>query len=159
MGWIGETAAHWRWETDVEAYLPYLRRSVRPLDGDLWVTDVYTHPSYRRRGLYTTATAMAMHRARARGHTRLIGLIARWNRPALRVAETGSSARLSAPWATGRSPLAAPDHDRGRPARRPGSRVRAAARRRSPRRSGPCRSLIDAQGPVAGTRAGDLSTA
>ena len=60
---------------------------MRPLDGDLWVADVYTHPSYRRRGLYTTATAMAMHRARAAGHRRLIGLIAGWNRPALRVAE------------------------------------------------------------------------
>jgi GNAT superfamily N-acetyltransferase len=88
VGWIGDTAAHWRWETDGEAYLPYLRRFVRPLDGDLWVADVYTHPSYRRRGFYTTATVMAMHRARARGHTRLIGLIAGWNRPALRVAET-----------------------------------------------------------------------
>ncbi len=88
VGWIGETAAHWRWETAGETYLPYLRRIVRPLDGDLWVADVYTHPSHRRRGLYTTATAMAMHRARARGQTRLIGLIAGWNRPALRVAET-----------------------------------------------------------------------
>ena len=88
VGWIGDTAAHWRWETQREAYLPYLRRSVRPLDGDLWVVDVYTHPRYRRRGLYTAATVMAMHRARARGHTRLIGLIAGWNRPALRVAET-----------------------------------------------------------------------
>jgi hypothetical protein len=88
VGWIGETAAHSRWETENETYLPYLRRFVRPLDGDLWVADVYTHPSYRRRGLYTTATVMAMHRARALGHTRLIGLIAGWNRPALHVAKT-----------------------------------------------------------------------
>jgi hypothetical protein len=88
VGWMGETAAHWRWETDGEAYLPYLRRSVRPLDGDLWVADVYTHPAHRRRGLYTAATVMAMHRARAQGRTRLIGLIASWNRPARRVAET-----------------------------------------------------------------------
>jgi GNAT superfamily N-acetyltransferase len=87
VGWVGETAAHWRWETDGEAYLPYLRRFVRPLKGDLWVADVYTHPSHRRRGLYTAATVMAMHRARAQGRTRLIGLIAGWNRPALRVAE------------------------------------------------------------------------
>lgn len=88
VGWRGETAAHWRWETDGRAYLPYLHRSVRPLDGDLWVADVYTHPSHRRRGLYTTATVMAMHRARTRGHRRLIGLIAGWNWLALRVAET-----------------------------------------------------------------------
>jgi GNAT superfamily N-acetyltransferase len=87
VGWAGETVAHWRWETHGEAYLPYLRRFVRPLDGDLWVADVYTHPSQRRRGLYTTATVMAMHRARERGHRRLVGLIAAWNSPARHVAE------------------------------------------------------------------------
>jgi GNAT superfamily N-acetyltransferase len=87
VGWMGEAAAHWRWETREEAYLPYLHRVIRPLEGDLWVADVYTHPPRRRRGLYTTATVMAMHRAREQGHRRLIGLIAAWNRPALRVAE------------------------------------------------------------------------
>ena len=87
VGWMGETAAHWRWETHREAHLPYLRRSVLPLAGDLWVVEVYTHPSHRRRGLYTAATVMAMHRARERGHIRLIGLIASWNEPARRVAE------------------------------------------------------------------------
>jgi hypothetical protein len=39
------------------------------------------------RTFYSMATVIAMHRARARGHRRLIGLIACWNRPALRVAE------------------------------------------------------------------------
>ena len=49
VGWMGEAAAHWRWETRGEAYLPYLHRFVRPLDGDLWVADVYTHPSQDRK--------------------------------------------------------------------------------------------------------------
>jgi hypothetical protein len=87
--WAGDIPAHWRWETSAETYLPYLHRTVRPLDGDLWVVDVYTHPSRRQRGLYTAATVTAMHRARERGHRRLIGLIAAWNLPVLRVAEEG----------------------------------------------------------------------
>jgi hypothetical protein len=87
VGWTHDIPVHWRWETNTEAYLPYLRRAVRPLDGDRWIVDVYTHPSRRRHGLYTAATVAAMHRARERGHRRLIGLIAAWNTPARRVAE------------------------------------------------------------------------
>ncbi len=87
VGWAGDIPAHWRWETSAEAHLPYLHRVVRPLDGDLWIVDVYTHPSRRRRGLYAAATVAAMHRARERGHRRLIGLIAAWNDSARRVAE------------------------------------------------------------------------
>jgi GNAT superfamily N-acetyltransferase len=87
VGWAGDIPAHWRWETSTEAYFPYIRRRVRPLDGDRWIVDVYTHPSWRRRGLYAAATVAAMHRAREQGHRRLIGLIAAWNTPARRVAE------------------------------------------------------------------------
>jgi GNAT superfamily N-acetyltransferase len=87
VGWAGDIPGHWRWETTTETHLPYLRRAVRPIDGDLWIVDVYTRPSLRRRGLYTAATVAAMHRARERGHQRLIGLIAVWNAPARRLAE------------------------------------------------------------------------
>jgi hypothetical protein len=87
VGWTGGAPAHWRWETREEAYLPYLHRAVRPLPGDLWVVEVYTHRLRRRQGLYTAATVLAMHRARQQGHSRLIGLIAGWNAPARRVAE------------------------------------------------------------------------
>jgi GNAT superfamily N-acetyltransferase len=87
VGWLDGTPAHWRWETCTETHCPYLRRAVRPLDGDLWIVDVYTHPARRRRGLYTAATVTAMHRARERGHRRLIGLIAAWNLPVRRIAE------------------------------------------------------------------------
>ena len=78
---MDDIPAHWRWETCAKTHVPYLRRAVRPLDGDLWIVDVYTHPARRRRGLYTAATVTAMHRARERGHRRLIGLIAAWNTP------------------------------------------------------------------------------
>jgi GNAT superfamily N-acetyltransferase len=87
VAWAGDLPAHWRWETSVEAYFPYIHRGMRPLDGDRWIVDVYTHPSWRRRGLYAAATVAAMHRAREAGHRRLIGLIAAWNTPARRVAE------------------------------------------------------------------------
>lgn len=87
VAWVGGTAVHWRWETRGEAYLPYLRRPIRPLPGDVWVVEVYTHPALRGRGLYARGTVMAMHRARDEGAVRLIGLIAGWNRPARRVAE------------------------------------------------------------------------
>jgi hypothetical protein len=87
VAWAGDLPAHWRWETSVEAYFPYIHRGMRPLTGDRWIVDVYTHPSWRRRGLYAAATVAAMHRAREAGHRRLIGLIAAWNTPARRVAE------------------------------------------------------------------------
>jgi hypothetical protein len=87
VGWMDGVPAHWRWETCTETHLPYLRRAVRPLEGDLWIVDVYTHPARRGRGLYTAATVTAMHRARERGHRRLVGLIAAWNLPVRRIAE------------------------------------------------------------------------
>jgi GNAT superfamily N-acetyltransferase len=106
VGWMDDIPAHWRWEACTETYFPYLRRAVRPLDGDLWIVDVYTHPARRRRGLYKAATVTAMHRARARGHQRLIGLIAAWNIPVRRIAEEElqrSVAGTVGYWTVGRS--------------------------------------------------------
>jgi hypothetical protein len=87
VGWLDATAVHWRWETRREAYLPYLHRHVRPLAGDRWVVEVYTHRALRGQGFYEVGSVVAMHRARDLGDVRLIGLIADWNRPARRVAE------------------------------------------------------------------------
>ena len=87
VGWMDDIPAHWRWETCAKTHVPYLRHAVHPLDGDLWIVDVYTHPAQRRRGIYTAATVTTMHRARERGHRRLIGLIAAWNLPVRRIAE------------------------------------------------------------------------
>jgi hypothetical protein len=87
VAWLGDTPVHWRWEARRDSYLPYLRRPIRPLDRDLWVVDVYTHPAMRGRGLYAWGSALAMQRARDQGAARLIGLIAGWNHPARRVAE------------------------------------------------------------------------
>ena len=82
---MGGTLAHWRWDTSSPAHLPYLRRSVRPLPGDLWVVEVFTRPDYRNRGLYSASTARAFAAARAAGYRRAIGLVSPWNRPAMHV--------------------------------------------------------------------------
>jgi len=83
--WMGGTLAHWRWDTSSLAHLPYLRRSVRPLPGDLWVVEVFTRPDYRNRGLYSLSTAHAFASASAAGYRRVIGLVSPWNRPAMHV--------------------------------------------------------------------------
>jgi GNAT superfamily N-acetyltransferase len=91
VGWLDGRPVHWRWETDGEAYLPYLGRRLRPGAGERWVTDVYTHPGHRGRGLYTVSTLRAMRQAREEDRTRLLGMVSAWNRPAIHVmtAKTG----------------------------------------------------------------------
>ena len=84
-------------------FLPYLGRTLRPEAGDLCVLDVYTVPRHRGRGLHTVGTFLALERARARGLTRLVGLVAWWNTPARHVME-GKTGRRSSAWSgTGRS--------------------------------------------------------
>jgi GNAT superfamily N-acetyltransferase len=85
VGWLDGRPAHWRWEADGEVYLPYLGRRLRPGVGDRWVTDVYTHPAYRGRGLYTASTMLALRQARDQGLTRMLGMVSAWNRPAIHV--------------------------------------------------------------------------
>jgi hypothetical protein len=85
--WIDGELAHWRWEATRPAFLPYLGRTLRPEAGDLCVLDVYTVPRHRGCGLHTVGTFLALERARARGLTRLVGLVAWWNTPARHVME------------------------------------------------------------------------
>lgn len=47
---------------------------------------VFTAPRFRRRGIDTLSSIDFLHVARARGLTRLVSLVARWNDPARRVA-------------------------------------------------------------------------
>jgi GNAT superfamily N-acetyltransferase len=92
--WIGGELAHWRWEATRLTFLHYLALTLQPERGELCVVDVYTTPRYRRRGLHTAGTFFALERARARGLTRLVGLVARWNSPGRHVmeAKTGRTA-------------------------------------------------------------------
>jgi GNAT superfamily N-acetyltransferase len=84
LAWIGDSLAHCRWDLRGPHYLPYLGKTLRLSRGDINARDVYTHPSYRGRGLYAASTIMALHRARDLGLTRHITIASWWNTPALR---------------------------------------------------------------------------
>jgi len=84
-GWVDGTLAHVRWDSDRRTYLPYLRRAFEPLTGDTFVVEAFTRPDFRGRGIHAQSTAFALDRARARGFTRSITMVAWWNAPALHV--------------------------------------------------------------------------
>jgi GNAT superfamily N-acetyltransferase len=59
--------------------------TVRPLDGDVCGTGIFTHPAFRRTGIHTATTLTALHRLRGEGHRRAIACVAWCNRASLRV--------------------------------------------------------------------------
>ena len=78
--------AHYRWDTTTSAYLPYLGKTLSVLEGEDTIdSESFTHPAFRGRGMYSVSTIMALHRARDRGLTRSIGIVAWWNAPSLLV--------------------------------------------------------------------------
>jgi hypothetical protein len=83
--WIGPSLAHYRWETDRRCYLPYLRKTFEPLRGDTFVTEAFTHRSFRGQGIHTQLTVWSLVRARDRGYRRSLTTVAWWNAPARRV--------------------------------------------------------------------------
>ncbi len=83
--WIGDSLVHYRCDAVASPYLPYLRKRLRYLPGDIHATDVFTHPVFRGQGIQTVSSIMALHRARALGLSRSITIVAWWNTPALRV--------------------------------------------------------------------------
>lgn len=84
-GWIDEVLVHYRWDTAKRAYLPYLKKCFEPLEGDTLVSEAFTHPAFRRQGIHSLSTALALDRARERGFARCLTLVAWWNAAALRV--------------------------------------------------------------------------
>lgn len=85
LGWLGGTLAHFRWDAYGPTRLAYLGLTLLPLAGDAVSGYGYTRPGFRGRGLHTAGYLEALHRARGRGLTRSISLVAAWNRPGLRV--------------------------------------------------------------------------
>lgn len=67
--------------------LPYLGADLQLDDGDVLLGWVYTAPRWRRRGLMTPAAAWSQRHVRARGHRRMVALVARWNEAPSRTAE------------------------------------------------------------------------
>jgi hypothetical protein len=84
-GLVGDRLAHYRWDADRRTYLSYLKRFFDPLAGDTLVTESWTHPAFRGQGLHSLATLQALFRARDRGFSRSITMIAWWNVAAMRV--------------------------------------------------------------------------
>ncbi|MBI4525201.1 MAG: hypothetical protein HY695_15465 [Deltaproteobacteria bacterium] len=82
--WIEGQIAHYRWDTSRPAYLPYLGKTFDVHEGDLLITEAYTHGKFRNLGIHTISSLLAMHQAKNTGFTRVIGLAACWNSPALR---------------------------------------------------------------------------
>lgn len=78
-------AVHWRWQATSPAYLRYLDCRLEPAEGDFVITEVLTRPDQRARGFHARSAVRALHEARDAGHRRLVGFVAPWNRPALRV--------------------------------------------------------------------------
>jgi hypothetical protein len=87
LGWIGDRLAHYRWQSMRPAYVTYLDRILRPLDGDLLVLDVYTKPDLRGHGVAGLVANVGLNRGRSAGCTRGVWLIAWWNAPAHRLAD------------------------------------------------------------------------
>lgn len=83
LGWVEGRLVHFRWEAQKPAFLPYLGKKLQPLEGDLLITEVFTNPKFRGRGIYTASLHQAFGRARELGFRRVIGLAASWNTPAL----------------------------------------------------------------------------
>jgi hypothetical protein len=84
LGRLGGALAHYRWDTLGPLDLPYLGRPFRPLPGDVFADESFTHPAFRGRGLDACGALMAYRQARARGCRRSITLVAWWNMPSRR---------------------------------------------------------------------------
>ena len=85
LAWIGESLVHYRWDATASPYLPYLGKTLRLSQGDINVTDAFTHPAFRGRGITAASTIVVLHRARDLGLSRFITIAAWWNAPVLRV--------------------------------------------------------------------------
>ncbi len=85
LSWIGGILASYRWAITRPAFLPYLGKTFRPLEGDILAGPFYIHPAFRGGGIYTVLNIMAMHRAYDDGFSRTIAVLAWWNAPSLKV--------------------------------------------------------------------------
>jgi GNAT superfamily N-acetyltransferase len=88
--WQDSAIATYRWDAIWSVgpiYLPYLDRFLRLGPGDSLVYDTRTLPSSRRLRLGAELVSAAVERARRQGATRLVGLVAAWNRASLGWAE------------------------------------------------------------------------
>ncbi|MDR7545433.1 MAG: hypothetical protein QN120_14405 [Armatimonadota bacterium] len=97
LGLVGRSGAeivHLRWVFVAAAPLPYLSRRLLLGPGEGLLDEVYTVPAWRRRGVETAAAHETQRLLRARGFTRVLCVIASWNRAPLRLVERQGYQRL-----------------------------------------------------------------
>jgi len=81
--WLDGELAHYRWEFETAALLPFLGASLRLLDGDAFNSESYTVPAFRRRGLQHLTAIAAYREFRDRGFRRYLAVVTPWNRPSM----------------------------------------------------------------------------
>jgi hypothetical protein len=78
---------HFRAYATGRVELPYLGRALRLEADDVLLGTAYTAAGRRRRGVLAAAAHWSQRHVRARGHRRMIALVAPWNEAPRRVAE------------------------------------------------------------------------
>lgn len=82
--WFGDTLVHYTWRAVTPVYLPYLRKTIHPLEGDVFVVESFTHPAFRRRGIHAWSINRTAREARDSGFRRRLSMVPWWNIPSLR---------------------------------------------------------------------------
>ena len=85
--WIEGSLAHYRWYATGSVYLSYLGKTLRLLEGECLIEDVFTHPAFRRRGIQSVGSLTTLKHLQDRGFRRAIAIVARYNTPTLRVTQ------------------------------------------------------------------------
>ncbi len=94
LGWVGERLAHFRWDSDRDCHLDFLSIQLCLAPGDHYTSFVYTHPDFRGYGLHSTFLLRSIARARERGLSRTIALVAEWNLVARHVSARHAGRKL-----------------------------------------------------------------
>lgn len=84
LGWMGGSLAHYWWYATAPAYLPYLGKTFQPSGGDIFTVEIFTHPAFRRQGIFNWSVSLTSREAREKGFVRRLSMVAGWNAPAVR---------------------------------------------------------------------------
>ncbi len=87
LGWTGERLIHIRWFFVRSLYLPYLKKTLLLSPGEIYEDEVFTHPEFRCRGVYSLASYHVRRLLQEMGYNRLTCAFASWNQIPLRVSE------------------------------------------------------------------------
>ena len=80
---------HSRWYASKRSWLPFLRLTWEPEEGDYTVFGAFTRPDERNRGVNVAVVRQGLERARRLGYRRVVSFIAEWNAPSLKATTRG----------------------------------------------------------------------